>query len=197
MGTHGGSPKAWIESKGQLYLIKGGASEDVEKELLASKISRCFKVNQVTYETGVYDGETYSICKIMTSLEHSIVPMEHFAIYLANKEQDLAQTVLNLDAYNYYMMNIIDYLPIRLHDLMDFNRAFGNYDTMEGANCLTSQLVENKKQTQREAAVEAAKKIGLNQIEEVKEEWFQDEKIKDMFFARLDALRGAIIKNCC
>lgn len=215
LGTHGGFPKAWIESEGQLYLIKGGASEDVEKELLASKISRCFKVNQVTYETGVYDGETYSICKIMTSLEHSIVPMEHFAIYLANKEQDLAQTVLNLDAYNYYMMNIIDYLmgntdrhwgnwgvlvdnstnqPIRLHDLMDFNRAFGNYDTMEGANCLTSQLVENKKQTQREAAVEAAKKIGLNQIEEVKEEWFQDEKIKEMFFARLELLRGVISK---
>ena len=56
------------------------------------------------------------------------------------------------------MMNILDYLvgntdrhwenwgllvdnetnqPIRLHDLMDFNRAFQQYDTPEGANCLT------------------------------------------------------------
>ena len=50
--------------------------------------------------------------------------------------------------------------PIRLHDLMDFNRAFQQYDTLEGANCLT---VGKRHLSQREAAIEAVKKIGMNQ----------------------------------
>ena len=211
LGTQGCFPKAWIESEDQLYLVKGGTDEDVEKELLASKISRCFQVNQVMYDPGAYEGESCSICKIMTSLEKSIVPMEHFVIYLANQEQNLAQTIFDLDAYNYYMMNIVDYLvgntdrhwgnwgvlvdnstnqSIRLHDLMDFNRAFENYDSVEGANCLTSYLVENKNQTQKEAAIEAVNKIGLNQIEEVKDEWFEDKRRREMFFERLSLLQG-------
>lgn len=50
--------------------------------------------------------------------------------------------------------------PVRLHDLMDFNRAFQQYDTMDGANCLT---VGKRHLSQREAAMEAVGKIGLNQ----------------------------------
>lgn len=64
-----------------------------------------------------------------------------------------------LDSYGYHMMNILDYLigntdrhwgnwgalvdnetnrPLRLHPLMDFNKAFLSYDRIEGGNCLTS-----------------------------------------------------------
>ena len=42
--------------------------------------------------------------------------------------------------------------PVRLHDLMDFNRAFQQYDTLDGANCLT---VGKRHLSQREAAIEA------------------------------------------
>ena len=70
----------------------------------------------------------------------------------------MAESILKLDAYNYYMMNIIDYLTgntdrhwgnwgvlvdnennkaLCLHKLMDFNQAFHAYDTMEGANALS------------------------------------------------------------
>ena len=79
------------------------------------------------------------------------------------------------------MMNILDYLvgntdrhwenwgllvdnetnqPIRLHDLMDFNKAFQQYDTLDGANCLTAG---KRHLSQREAAMEAVRSIGLNQ----------------------------------
>ena len=51
--------------------------------------------------------------------------------------------------------------PVRLHDLMDFNRAFQQYDTLDGANYLT---VGKRHLSQREAAMEAVDKIGLNQI---------------------------------
>lgn len=210
LGTQGCFPKAWITHEGRLYLIKGGVDEDIEKELLASKICSCFKVNQVAYEAVLYEGQKYSACKIMTSPEYSIVPMEHFWIYLANQELDMAQTIFAMDSYNYYMMNIVDYLvgnidrhwgnwgvlvdnstnkPIRLHDLMDFNRAFGEYDTLEGANCLTTYLVEKKQQTQKEAALEAINKVGLNQIAEVDEAWFNDGSVKNMFFERLRLLK--------
>ena len=92
------------------------------------------------------------------------------------------------------MMNILDYLvgntdrhwenwgllvdnetnqPIRLHDLMDFNRAFQQYDTLDGANCLT---VGKRHLSQREAAMEAVNKIGLTQIFNVDEEIFGERK---------------------
>ena len=50
---------------------------------------------------------------------------------------------------------------MKLHKLMDFNRAFYSYDTLDGANC---QTVFWEKMTQKEAAVQAVKKIGLNYL---------------------------------
>ena len=40
-----------------------------------------------------------------------------------------------------------------------------------------------------QAAIDAVKQIGLNQISEIQENWFYDESIKEMFFKRLDVLR--------
>lgn len=209
LGTGGCFPKAWIWKTEGLYLIKAGNERDVENELLASKICRCFDANQVLYEECNYDGQKMSACKIMTSLEYSIVPMEHYEIYLVNHEIKKMDAVLELDAYSYYMMNIMDYLlgntdrhwgnwgvlvdnvtnqPVRLHDLMDFNRTFEAYDTLDGAPCLTT----DKRQTQKEAAIEAVQKIGLNQNAQVREEWFEELAVKEMFFARLEMLRNVM-----
>lgn len=207
LGTQGCYPKAWIRRNGEFYLFKDGGLEPVENELLASKICRCFHLNQVRYEEDYYDGQKVSVSRIITSLEQSIVPMEFFEIYCMNHEIDFMEYVLQLDGYSYYMMNIIDYLvgntdrhwgnwgvlvdnasnkPIRLYDLMDFNKAFQAYDTLEGANCLTT----GKKQSQREAAVEAVRKIGLNQIAEVSVGWFDNVAVQHMFFDRLNVLKG-------
>ena len=97
------------------------------------------------------------------------------------------------------MMNILDYLigntdrhrgnwgflvdnrtnkPVRLYDLMDFNKAFQAYEGIDGANCLTTE----KKMTQKEAAVEAVLRVGLNQIREVLPEWFVEGKKKKNVF---------------
>lgn len=211
LGTHGCFPKAWIRQDEHFFLLKAGEGEAVKRELLASKICRCFNVNQVLYEQGEFDGQTVSCSRIITSIKYSIVPMEYFAIYLQNHGMNVKDCVLQLDAYSYYMMNIVDYLvgntdrhwgnwgvlvdnntnkPLRLYDLMDFNKAFGSYDTLEGANCLTGYFLEGKRATQKKAAIEAVKKIGLNQIEEVKREWFEGEKIEEMFFERLKLLQG-------
>ena len=70
----------------------------------------------------------------------------------------------------------------------DFNKSFLSYDNINGALCQTT----DRKITQREAAIEAVKKIGLNQISEVQQEWFSDDNIKDMFMQRLDVLRSAV-----
>lgn len=82
------------------------------------------------------------------------------------------------------MMNVIDYLvgntdrhwgnwgvlvdtrtnrPLSLHPLMDFNQSFLAYDTLDGANC---QTLFGRRGTQRQAAEEAVRKIGLSQIKE-------------------------------
>mgnify|MGYP007135423855 CR=1 FL=1 len=97
-----------------------------------------------------------------------------------------------MDKRAYYMMNIVDYLigntdrhwgnwgvlvknstnkPVSLHKLMDFNQAFHAYDTLEGANC---QTLFGSHATQKEAAEEAVKKIGLNQIKPVNEVCFKN-----------------------
>ncbi len=211
LSTPGCFPKAWIRRDGTFYLLKDGGGDAVTRELLASKICRCFRCNQVLYESEVFEGELVTVSRLMTSLDQSIVPMEHFAIYAANQEIDRMQFVLELDSYSYYMMNILDYLvgntdrhwgnwgflldnrtnqPIRLHDLMDFNRAFEAYDRIEGANCLTTFDIGNK-QTQMEAALEAVKKVGLNQIAPVQETWFEDDGMWKMFQARLGELTTA------
>lgn len=206
LGTQGCYPKAWIRDQGGFRLMKDGGPEPVENELLASKIVRCFRLNQVEYEEDFYDGQKVSVSNIITSLDRSIVPMEYFEIYAANHEISIMDAILQLDGYSYYMMNIIDYLignndrhwgnwgllidnqtnqPIRLYDLMDFNKAFQAYHDLEGANCLTSK----KGQSQKEAAIEAVRKVGLNQIKEIDLQWFSDERKRDMFTKRLSLLK--------
>ena len=70
---------------------------------------------------------------------------------------------------------------------MDFNKSFLAYDSLDGAACLTN----SKRQTQREAALEAVSTVGLNQISEIRHEWFSDPAVKEMFFRRLALLRNA------
>lgn len=206
LSTPGLCPKAWIRRENGFWLMKDGDSEAVGNELLASRISRCFLVNQVRYEEGSYDGQRVSVSRIITSLEQGIVPMEYFEIYAANHGMKALEYVLRLDGYAYHMMNIIDYLvgntdrhwgnwgllvdnktnqPVRLYDLMDFNKAFHAYHTLDGANCLTTP----GQQSQKEAAMEAVREAGLNQVGEVLEEWFPDRQVYRMFSDRLDVLR--------
>ena len=132
-----------------------------------------------------------------------------YDVYCTNHDWITLDKILELDAHGYYMMNILDYLvgntdrhwenwgllvdnetnqPIRLHDLMDFNRAFQQYDTLDGANCLT---VGKRHLSQREAAMEAVKKIGLNQKFDTNEvqiygwkQWYS------MLRARIHLLKG-------
>lgn len=206
LGTQGCYPKAWIRKEDSFWLMKDGGIDLVENELLASKICRCFEVNQVFYEEDFYDRQKVSVSKIITTLDVSIVSMEVFEVYAMNHDIDKMEFLLKLDGYSFYMMNIIDYLigntdrhwgnwgllidnktnkPIRLYDLMDFNKAFQAYHNIEGANCLTTE----KKQTQKEAAVEAVKQVGLNQIKEISPLWFQDNLRRKMFYDRLNLLR--------
>ncbi len=105
-------------------------------------------------------------------------------------------------------MNIIDYLIgntdrhwgnwgvwvdnstnkiIGLHPLMDFNKAFTSYDTLEGAICQTSTT----RLSQKDAAIEAVQQIGLNQITDIRREWFSSESQWEMFNRRLEILRNA------
>ena len=106
------------------------------------------------------------------------------------------------------MMNIIDYLVGntdrhcgnwgfsvdnrtnklgKLYPLMDFNRAFCAYDTLEGVRSLT---VSGK--SQMEAAIEAVNTICLPMKADVRGEWFPDEAIRVMFCERLRVLEDCI-----
>ena len=173
LSTGGLYPKAWVRKEDGFYLYKDGGRDAVEREVLASKICRCFDCHQVLYEQGRFENEP--------------------------------------DAPGYYMMNILDYLvgntdrhwenwgllvdnetnqPIRLHDLMDFNRAFQQYDTPEGANCLT---VGKRHLSQKDAAVEAVRNIGLNQVRQVEHTVFSEHPAwKATFEERLRVLRNAM-----
>lgn len=207
VGTLGVAPKAWIREGKTFFLLKNGELRDVEAELLASKIVRCFQVQSVAYEPSVFDGKKVSKSEIITSEAQGIVSMEAVEIYCLNHDQDPEAFVLKKDRYNYYMMNIIDYLVGNtdrhwgnwgflvdnasnalqgLHPLMDFNKSFLSYDTLDGGKCQTTQ----RKISQREAAIEAVHAVGLNQIREVRPEWFHDSACKDQFFRRLEMLRN-------
>ena len=204
--TGGMAPKAWVRRDGSFLLLKDGSREEVKAELLASRIARCFRVDQVLYEPMTFKGQPVSACRLMTSLAYSIVPAEYVEIYAVNHDTTLRELVRRYDDYGFHMMNIVDYLVgntdrhwgnwgfltdnrtnclLKLHPLMDLNRAFRAYDTLDGTRC---QTVEGNR-SQREAAEEAVRTVGLNQVSPIDPEWFEEEQTKEMFFARLEALR--------
>ena len=211
LSTSGCYPKAWVRKEDGFYLYKDGGRDAVQREVLASQICRCFDCHQVLYEQSLFEGEPVSISRIMTSQRYSLVPYAAYDVYCTNHDWNTLDKILELDAHGYYMMNILDYLvgntdrhwenwgllvdnqtnqPVRLHDLMDFNRAFQQYDTLDGANCLT---VGKRRLTQREAAVEAVKKIGLNQLHPVSSDALLTQKDRSkMFSARLHFLGAEV-----
>lgn len=211
LSTNGCFPKAWVRSEQGFLLYKDGGADAVEREVLASRVCQCFQCRQVVYRQGFYDGEKVSVSAIMTSKEYSIVSREAFEIYAANREIDALAYILKLDGYSYYMMNILDYLigntdrhwgnwglfldnqsnkPLCLHPLMDFNQAFRGYDTLEGARC---QTVSARILTQKEAALEAVEKIGINQMKETDAAWFGGrEQEYEMFRKRLAVVNGIL-----
>lgn len=210
LSTNGCFPKAWQRFQDGFRLLKDGDADAVERELLASRVCRCFDVSQVLYEEGYFDGEKVTVSDNITSIEYSIVPMEAFEIYSQNHGRDTKQYIRKLDRHNYYMMNIVDYLVGNtdrhwgnwgvlvdnstnkarcLHKLMDFNQAFHAYDSLEGANC---QTVFCRGITQKEAAIQAVKRIGLNQVQEVDKGLFETlPQYYDMFVERLELLKSA------
>ena len=207
VATAGVAPKAWIRKDGEFWLLKDGSSAEVQGELLASKIISCFQLEQVAYIPLHFHGENVSACRLITSPERSIVSAESVEIYAANHDTTLLQLVLSHDPYGYHMMNIMDYLTGntdrhwgnwgfwldnrtnrlgKLHPLMDFNRAFTAYDTLEGGRCQTAP--GNKSQLQ--AALEGVAAVGLNQTAEITPEWFTDSEKYDMVMKRLECLKA-------
>ena len=205
ISTGGVSPKTWVRQNGDFYLLKSGDERDVDAELLASKIISCFDVDYVPYDVDTFHDLKVSKCKLITSEKRSIVPCEFIDIYCKNKDINKFELVMEKDSYSYYMMNIIDYLVGNidrhcgnwgffvdnstnelqgLYSLMDFNKAFLSYDSLDGAACQTTE----RKMTQRESAIEAVKKIGLNQISPIYEDWFPDLNIFQLFVKRFDVL---------
>ena len=209
IGTAGVSPKAWLREEGGFCLLKDGDERDVLAELTASRIVDCFDVEHVSYTSAMFEHLHVSKCKIITSEDRGIVPFEFMEVYCANHDTDTMKYVMKLDPYAYYMMNIIDFLigntdrhwgnwgflvdhetnkPISLYPLMDFNRAFTAYDTIEGGRCQTTE----ERQSQMDAAIEAVRAVGLNQIADIQPEWFgENKKAESMFFRRLAVLEEA------
>ena len=150
----------------------------------------------------MFENEPVSISKIMTSQRYSLVTYAAYDVYCTNHDWNTLDKILELDAHGYYMMNILDYLvgntdrhwenwgllvdnetnqPIRLHGLMDFNRSFQQYDTLDGANCLT---VGKRHLSQRGAAMEAVDKIGRNQLCDIDKELFLEYRERLKIFGK-------------
>lgn len=208
LSTKGCFPKAWIRDEQGFRLLKDGGEDTVRKELLASEICQCFDIPQVKYREYIYQGQIVTESDIISSKKSSMVSKMAFDIYACNHELDTLEVCKELDPITYYGMNILDYLTgntdrhpenwgfmidnrtnqyISLYPIMDFNQCFLAYDSLEGANC---QTVLPRKMTQREAAVEAVKQIGLRQIHEMDMSKFGDmEKEAEMFQCRLCELQ--------
>ena len=211
ISTSGQCPKAWVREKNKkLVLYKDGNVNEVKNEVLASKIVSCFKVNAVQYRLDTYEKKLVSKCDIITSKEYSLLNAFDLKIYCMNHDIDFYEYILKLDKYNYHMMNIIDYLIgnndrhpnnwgvlidnrtnkiLRLYSLMDFNKAFKNYNNISGGKCLTTK----ESMSQMEAAVEAVKAIGIKLMKNIAKEYFVNNSAKRiMFLKRLNKLKSSI-----
>ncbi len=211
LSTRGVFPKAWIRCEDGFKLLKDGNTEAVERELLASAVCQCFDIPQVRYTKGSFQHVPVTESTLITSKETSIISKAAFDIYAANHDLDTVAVASELDPITYYGMNILDYLIgntdrhsenwgfmidnktnryVSLYPLMDFNQSFGAYDTIDGAMCLP---VFPKRMTQREAALEGVRKIGLRQIHEVDMDIFGERTAEaEMFRRRLAELKKAV-----
>lgn len=211
LSTKGCFPKAWIRGEGGFKLLKDGGEDAVKGELLASQICQCFDIRQVKYRESYYQEQMVTESEIVSSKRYSMVSKLAFDIYACNHNLDTIEVCEKLDKQTFYGMNILDYLTgntdrhpenwgflvdnetnkyISLYPLMDFNQCFLAYDDIEGANC---QTLYPRKLTQREAAIEAVKKIGLPQIKEMDMSAFGERrKEAEMFTRRLTELRKAL-----
>jgi hypothetical protein len=209
LSTKGCFPKAWIREKDGFRLLKDGGEEAVKRELLASEICQCFDVPQVIYSKYVYKDEIVTQSKIITSKEVSMVSKMAFDIYACNHDLDTLEVCKKIDPTTYYGMNILDYLTgntdrhpenwgflidnsnnqyIRLYPIMDFNQCFLAYDNIDGARC---QTVYPEILSQREAAIEAVKCIGLRQVRKMDRSKFGEMKAEaEMFEMRLAELKN-------
>jgi hypothetical protein len=61
LSTKGCFPKAWIRRGQDFILLKDGGADEVKRELLASRICRCFDFKQVRYEEGFHDGQRVTL----------------------------------------------------------------------------------------------------------------------------------------
>lgn len=208
LSTKGCFPKAWIREKEGFRLLKDGGEEAVARELLASEICQCFDVRQVKYSEYVYHGETVTQSSLITSKSFSMVSKMAFDIYACNHDLDTLEICREIDPKTYYGMNILDYLTgntdrhpenwgflidnrnnkyIGLYPVMDFNQCFLAYDHIDGASC---QTVLPRVLSQKEAAIEAVKHIGLPQIRKMDMSKFGNRKKEaEMFQMRLDELK--------
>ena len=211
LSTRGCFPKAWIRRKDGFYLLKDGDEDAVWRELLASRICQCFAIPQVVYRQSFFQGLPVTKSRLVTSKKYSMVSKMSFDIFAANHDLDTLAICRRMDPVTYYGMNLLDYLTgntdrhpenwgflvdnetnqyISLYPVMDFNRSFLAYDTLEGANC---QTVFPEKMSQREAAMEAVKRIGLPQTGEVDMGWFGTKTAEaEMFRERLALLRRCL-----
>lgn len=208
LSTKGYFPKAWIRRDKGFKLLKDGGEDAVKRELLASKICQCFDIPQVRYNKSYYQDQIVSESDIITSKNYSMVSKMAFDIYAVNHDLNTINVCNELDAITFYGMNILDYLIgntdrhpenwgflvdnqtnqyISLYPIMDFNQSFYAYDDLDGANC---QTLLPRQLTQREAAIEAVKAIGLPQVHELDMREFGDmKKEAEMFKKRLDELK--------
>ena len=67
-------------------------------------------IGSLYFSNNEYGGLQVSRSHLLTNLEYSIVSREAFEIYAVNHDVNPMDYILNLDAYSYYMMNILDYL---------------------------------------------------------------------------------------
>ena len=78
LSTNGCYPKAWKRTADGFELLKDGGDDAVDRELLASRICRCFDVDQVLYEESTFDDERVTVSKNFTSSDYSIAAMDGF-----------------------------------------------------------------------------------------------------------------------
>ena len=58
----------------------------MEREVLASKLSRCIDCHQVQYEQGKFENDPDTISKILTSQRYSLVTYAAYDVYCTNPD---------------------------------------------------------------------------------------------------------------
>lgn len=110
----GTRPKCFLRNDGKLYLCKNEIKSEIKAEILSYYVAEAIGIGCSFYTNNKVFEKDCSVCQILTNEHHELIPYRDILSYAGNTDGtvDAYDFIMNVDAYNFCLMQIFDYLTL-------------------------------------------------------------------------------------